>query len=117
MSEITEKSPEEKQKERAERKRQREISDIKSVIKLPEGRRMFWRVMARSGIFKMSYTGEINSTMFNEGRRDIGNWLFSELFEANPNAFTQMSQENDSELESEKNTDEQERKSDPTTLI
>ncbi len=99
---------EDKAKKAAERKRKRELSDIRLIIKSPEGRRFIWRLLEKAGIFVRSYTGEVNSTMFNEGKREIGNWMFSELFDANPNAFTQLSQEHDSEVESEKRLEEME---------
>ena len=108
MSILTDTKKEEKREDKAARKRRRELSDIRTVLKTPEGRRFYWRVMSHAGVFVLSYTCEVNSTMFNEGKREIGNWLFKELFDANPNIYTQMSQEHDSEVESEKRIEEME---------
>lgn len=108
--ELLDTKKEEKREDKAARKRRRELADIRTVLKTPEGRRFYWRVMSHAGVFIRSYTGEVNSTMFNEGKREVGNWLFNELFDANPNIYTQMSQENDSEVESEKRIEEMEQK-------
>lgn len=77
----------------AAKKREIELKDIQTVVSTPEGRRFYWRVMAMAGVFHLSYTGDTNSTMYNEGRREIGLKIFNDLFEASPNAFNQMQRE------------------------
>ena len=78
------------------RKRERELSDICTVIMTPEGRRFYWRVMEECKAFQLSFVGDTNATMFNEGKRSIGLWAFHELLEAKPSAFQQMQREHKS---------------------
>jgi hypothetical protein len=110
MNELIDTSKQEKAEKKADRKRNRELSDIRFILKSPEGRRFYWRVMSTAGVFVRSYTGDTNSTMFNEGKRELGNFLFSELFEAKPEAFAQLQQEHLSEVESERRAEELEKK-------
>lgn len=105
---LVDTTKQDKQQKKAERKRRRELADIREVLTTPSGRRFYWRVMTDCGVFQRSFTGEVNTTMFNEGRRSIGNWLFNELMDANPNMFAQLSNEAASEAESEKRIEEME---------
>ena len=95
----------ETQEERAKRKRERELSDIRFLLKSPEGRRFIWKLFDEAGNTRMSYTGESQGTAFNEGRRSIGLKILNDLLEAKPEAFMQMQQEYQSELKSEESID------------
>lgn len=110
MIDIVNTDREDKVENKIERLRRRELNDIRAVLKNPEGRRLYWRIMEHAGVFTGSYTGDTNSTMFNEGRRSVGNFLFSEMFEADPNMYSKISQEIASQRESEKRIEEIERK-------
>lgn len=111
MSILTDTKKEEKREDKAGRKRRRELSDIRTVLKTPEGRRVIRKIMEeKCGLTTTSYTGETNSTMFNEGSRAVGTWLFKEIMKADPNAYNQINQEYESELESERRIDEMEQK-------
>lgn len=72
--------------------RRQELGDIASILTTEEGRRFYWRVMVRCGLFKSSFTGN-NTTFFNEGERNIGLMLIADLNEAAPQAYLQMLQE------------------------
>lgn len=80
-----------------ELRRIKELNDLKKVLSLPEGRRFYWRVMARAGAFRVPYTGDNNATNFNCGRQEVGFFMLDELLEAVPTAFTQMQREAKSE--------------------
>lgn len=72
--------------------RRQELNDIAHVLSTLTGRRFFWRLLQRCGVFKSSFTGN-NTTFFNEGERNIGLILLTDLNEADPNAYMLMIQE------------------------
>lgn len=82
-------------KEKKERRRRdREINDLRTVLAIPEGRRLLWRVLSEARMFQLSFTpGLSDVTAFNEGSRNVGNWLFGEINEAKSEAFLQMQRE------------------------
>lgn len=82
--------------------RQKEISDIKSILNKPEGRRYIWRLLCKCGIFNNSFTGDSNLTAFNEGKRNIGLDILLDVNEAEPAAFARMQNEYISALKSKK---------------
>ena len=89
-------------------RRIRELNDIRKVLSSPEGRRFYWRVMARAGAFHSSYTGDNNATNFNCGRQDIGYFLLDELLEAEPTTLAQMQREAKSKATREETEDNKE---------
>ena len=81
----------------------RELSDIRFILKSCEGRRFLWKVMAAAGVFRTSFRGgSSDQTAFNEGKRSIGLDILNSLIEANPKSFTQMQEEYQSDLERRK---------------
>jgi hypothetical protein len=83
-----------------ERRRQRDVNDLRVVLKIPEGRRYIWKLWGITGVFRASYTPkDANYTAFKEGQRDIGLALLSDINDASPTALAQMR----SEYLSEKN--------------
>lgn len=76
-----------------EKKRQREINDIKTVLSTSEGRRFYWNIMERCGVFKDKFIEDTNLCYFLKGQRSVGLRLFHDVFEAEPTAFQQMQQE------------------------
>lgn len=92
---------EEYQSERALHKRKRELSDLKEIVRTPEGRRYIWKILANSGIGQTGYSNEPNQMYYNAGRRDVGNKLLEDLMMADPTAFATMQMEYYSEIKSE----------------
>lgn len=74
-------------KRRESRTIRRDLLDLKLIMSSVEGRRVIWRTLERSGLYKTSFTGNSNSTCFNEGSRNIGLWLLSDLMEACPDLY------------------------------
>jgi hypothetical protein len=66
-----------------------EQEDILFILSSVQGRRFYWRMMERCGIFESSFTGN-NTTFFNEGQRNIGLMLLSKLNEISPQSYLQM---------------------------
>lgn len=78
---------------KAKLRRARELEDVRRVLETDAGRRLVWRLLARAGVFEISFKGDATWTFFNEGRRDMGLFLMGEVMDAKPEAYMQMSQE------------------------
>lgn len=92
-----------------ERRHQREVNDLRVVLKIPEGRRYIWKLWGLTGVFRSSYTPkDANMTSFREGQRDIGLALLKDINDASPTALSQMRSEYLSELNADKKKDEDE---------
>ncbi len=90
------------QKERSKKKADRDLSDIRKVALLPEGRRLIWRMLSRSGVFQMNgYDNLIDMARFT-GRRNTGVELLTDVMLAKASLFAQMQQEHASEAKREK---------------
>ena len=59
------------------------------------GRKLAWFILARCGAFNISFTGSAPMTDFNEGRRDVGNYLLNNMLGHDPAAFVKMLAEHD----------------------
>jgi hypothetical protein len=90
------------------KERQKDIDDIRKVLKTPEGRRLFWRLLSKCGIFRNSFNLNSNQTAFCEGQRNIGLELLNEINEADITAFSRMQNEYLSALNSKKQAKETE---------
>lgn len=77
---------------KAKRKQSQDNLDLLWVMSSPEGRRFIWRILEGAGLYKLSYTGN-SETFFNEGQRNIGLKLLSELQKVTPNEYVKMTQE------------------------
>ena len=72
--------------------RQEEREDVKWLMKYRQGRRIVWRLLELTGVFRSSFTGN-NETFFREGMRNIGLMLLAQINEACPEHYTTMVQE------------------------
>ena len=80
---------------KAKRKSSQEDSDLLAVMSAPEGRRLLWRYLEITGIYKLSYTGN-SETFFNEGQRNIGLKLLAEIQRVAPAEYMEMVRESNS---------------------
>lgn len=77
--------------------------DLVRILALPEGRRILWRVLSQSHCFRQSTPNGLDGenlsekTFFNEGKRSIGNWLWTEIQAADPDSLFTMMREGASE--------------------
>ena len=85
------------------------IEDLKSVLQTKAGRNVLWRMMEQANVFGLSYTGEVNSTFFNEGARNIGNRLLIQIQQASPELFLLMQKEYMEKVQAENSRKEKER--------
>ena len=78
-----------KKKTKAQIHKEQDKEDLKLLLDSAGGRRFLWRLLEECGVYKISFTGD-NYTIFNEGKRQIGLRLIEDIFNASPNAYTEM---------------------------
>lgn len=110
MSILIDTNRQEKQQRKFESKRDRELSDIRFLLKFPEFRRFYYKLIGDGGLFSNIFPGENSSYLL--GRRSIALDFFVDLNEAKPEAFLQMQNEHISEKKSEQIINEIEDKKD-----
>ena len=71
------------------------IQDVKYVLSSPQGRRVYWGLMARCKSFKDGFVESTNLSYFQKGQRTIGLGMLNDLLESDPTKYLQMVQEND----------------------
>lgn len=80
--------------ERQKKSRDKELDDLREVLKTPEGRRLLWRLLSVCGIFRISHVPKDSlGTAMNEGSRRIGLMILLDIMAGKPEAFTQMQRE------------------------
>ncbi len=92
-----------KTKQDEKRDRQQQLNDICAIMDTAAGRRWVSRILAKAGFYRTSFTGESERTIFNEGMRNLGLWLFNEIDEACAKQIIVMMQEHQDKIESEEN--------------
>lgn len=106
-----------RQQDKDKRKRDRDLSDIREIIKTAAGRRLYWRVMESGGVFVDAFVaGDVNATNYNLGRQSISRLFLNELMEAKPDALNQMQQERASEMKSEEVIEKKEQAKDSNLM-
>ena len=56
-------------------------------------RRFILRLLLTTGYFNSTFDGDVSKSFFNQGRREIGIWLMSELQSAVPDELAAMLKE------------------------
>lgn len=79
------------------RTRDRELADLKALLALPEGRRVFWRLLTHCSAFASIYDDNPQRLAHNAGRQDVGHFLMLEIDAAVPAALFAMMQEHSKE--------------------
>jgi len=78
------------------RRREKELSDIRELLRTPGGRRFMWRYLDRCGVYRSSFTGN-SQTFFLEGERNIGLQMITDIMDADPGLYIEMIKENRSD--------------------
>jgi hypothetical protein len=80
------------------KRRQRDVSDMKTLLRGPECRRILYRIIEESGAFAGSFVaGQSDTTAYNEGQRRVGMFLVGLADEAEPGICLQMARESRSD--------------------
>lgn len=66
---------------------------LAGLLANPEGRKWIWDLLEICGVMRTSFTGNALTGAFNEGRRDVGNQLLTQVIEARPEFFGEMVKE------------------------
>jgi hypothetical protein len=73
--------------------RENEVADIKWVMSSKKGRRLMWRWLGISGVFRLSFDQNAMRMAFNEGNRNLGLQLLTEVMDLCPEMFPVMEKE------------------------
>lgn len=74
-------------------RRLEEIGDIRWLMSEERGRRLVWRLLAMTGVYRSSFNSSGSVMAFNEGQRNIGLKLVADIHEACPEQYTRMRKE------------------------
>lgn len=100
-------SKEEKKVKKLDRRHEREMSDIRFILKSPEGRRFYHKILAKGKVFVDPFCNDnTNGTNYNLGRQSISRDFLNDLLEAKPDGLQQIMQEKAAEEESDRLQDE-----------
>ena len=74
-------------------KRDQELDDLRTVLDLPAGRRVFWRLLEKAGVHKSIMVTNA-FVYYNAGQQDFGHYIMSEIISADDEIFYRMMREN-----------------------
>ena len=73
--------------------KKRDDQDIENIMNTESGRRFIWSLLEETKVFASSFTGDNNSTNFNEGQRNAGLRVFSRVMAVCPDMWLVMAKE------------------------
>ena len=83
-----------KAKQKTESLNDQKLNDVREIMNSVRGRRFYWRLMAKCGIFHNNFHGEkTHDTAYDLGQRNIGLQLLADVNEAAPEAYLIMLRE------------------------
>lgn len=68
--------------------------DLKWLMEQKRGRRIVWRWLEEAGVYRSSFNTSGSVMAFNEGMRNFGLRILSQVMEAAPGTFATMLEEN-----------------------
>jgi len=78
--------------ERNKQAAEQEREDFKWLMGSKRGRRIVWRLLERTGVYRSSFTGN-SETFFREGQRNVGLMLMALINESSPDQYALMLKE------------------------
>ena len=83
-------------KEQSEEQRKlaidQEKMDMQWLMGSKRGRRIMWRLLERTGVYRSSFTGN-SETFLREGQRNVGLMLMAQIHEVSPDQYAVMLKE------------------------
>lgn len=70
-----------------------EASDIRWLMESEQGRRIVWRLLNRTGVFRSSFSSDALAMAFAEGNRNTGLQLLAQVHELCPDLYPEMVRE------------------------
>lgn len=80
-------------REREKLEQQSEESDVKWLMSNKRGRRILWRLLNQSGVFRLSFNTDSMLMAFAEGNRNFGNRILSLIHSQCPELYPVMVKE------------------------
>ena len=84
----------EKEQEKMEKERelaeQQAKADLTVLLGMPEGIRFFKRFFEYGRLYSTSFTGKSESTIFNEGKRNLALWVLNDIINTDHRALTEI---------------------------
>jgi len=81
----------EKAKQKTESQNDQRLNDVREIMNSVRGRRFYWKLMVKCGIFQNNFHGEqTHDTAYDLGQRNIGLQLLADVNEAAPEAYLKM---------------------------
>ena len=74
--------------------RENEEADLKWLMGSKRGRRILWRLLDHSGVFRLSFNTNAMAMAFAEGNRNFGNRLLAMIHALCPELYPTMVKEN-----------------------
>ncbi|MGP9420079.1 Bbp19 family protein [Ewingella sp. AOP9-I1-14] len=71
----------------------RDDQDIENVMSTVSGRRFVWKQLQETRVFQSTFAGDNNTTNFNEGQRNAGLRVFSDIMRVCPDMWLVMAKE------------------------
>ena len=71
---------------------EQEKVDMQWLMGSKRGRRIMWRLLERTGVYRSSFTGN-SETFFREGQRNVGLMLMAQIHEVCPDQYALMLKE------------------------
>lgn len=93
MADLSDAQQVRERRKEARRKLKDQDKDFASVMGTEAGRRVMWRLLEITGLYKSSYALDA-SIHFNEGQRNIGLQLLADMNRVCPEKYLEMIQEN-----------------------
>ena len=95
MNENTPDSSSANQRQKAiKRKAREEADDFKWLLSSRRGRRIVWRQLERTGVFRSSFNNNSMAMAFAEGNRNLGLQMVAQVHALRPDAYALMVTEN-----------------------
>ena len=70
-------------------------ADLEHLLGQKQFRRWAYNLIIEAGILRGSFNGDATTCVFNEGKRDIGLFIMSQILDTKPSAFNLMRKEHD----------------------
>ena len=70
-----------------------EETDVKWLMGNKRGRRIMWRLLDQSGVFRLSFNSNSMTMAFNEGQRNFGNRMLAMIHSLCPELYPTMVKE------------------------
>lgn len=79
------------QKDKATRRRDRQLKALAQFLQNPAGREWFWDQMVRTHMFETDFVaGQSDLSAFKQGERNIGLGMFADMIAASPESYLAM---------------------------